>query len=325
MNQDELVMISLNQLVPENHQYRKFKSVWNLKPIEKILAPLQPNGKFEGFGIVKIFLCLLIQFMEDLSDRELERFICENNAARWFAKFKLLDKTPDHTVFCKARKKIGTKILSDIFANLRNQLKSRGLINETFSFIDATHLISKSQLWEERDKAIAQKYEKLNNTNVSKFSADREARFGCKGSTKFWYGYKKQISVDMQSGLINKVAIRPANEPDANGLKNVCPSFGAVYADKGYCTKKSQAAAAKKMVHLAAIKKNNMKGKIFDLDKFYSHIRAPYERIFSKESKRVKYKGLVKNQFAAFMQAICLNAKRLITLLDPCHMKLIVR
>lgn len=105
MNQDELVMTSLNQLVSESHQYRKFKSVWDLRPIERILDPLQPNGKFEGFGRIRIFLCLLIQFMEDLSDRELERYFCEKNAARWLTKFKLLDKTPDHTVFCKARKK----------------------------------------------------------------------------------------------------------------------------------------------------------------------------------------------------------------------------
>ncbi len=85
--------------------------------------------------------------MEDLIDRELERYIAENTAARWFANFRLDDKTLDHTVFCKARKKIGTKLLSDIFAELRNQLKAKGLIGETFSFIDATHLISKAQLW----------------------------------------------------------------------------------------------------------------------------------------------------------------------------------
>ena len=38
----------------------------------------------------------------------------------------------------------------------------------------------------------------------------------------------------IQSGLINKVALRPANVTDARGLKHVCPSQGAVYVDKGY-------------------------------------------------------------------------------------------
>jgi len=65
---------------------------------------------------------------------------------------------------------------------------------------------------------------------------DKEARIGCKGKDKYWYGYKKHIGVDMQSGLINKVAITPGNITDAQGLENVCPDQGAIYADKAYCT-----------------------------------------------------------------------------------------
>ncbi|CAC9620291.1 hypothetical protein [uncultured Gammaproteobacteria bacterium] len=41
--------------------------------------------------------------------------------------------------------------------------KSKGYINEVFTFIDASHLVAKANLWQERDKAIAKKLEKLNN------------------------------------------------------------------------------------------------------------------------------------------------------------------
>ena len=44
---------------------------------------------------------------------------------------------------------------------------------------------------------------------------------------------------DMQSGLINKVAVTPVNVTDAQGFKHVCPQSGAVYADKRYCLKPS--------------------------------------------------------------------------------------
>ena len=44
-----------------------------------------------------------------------------------------------------------------------------------------------------------------------KVATDKQARIGCKGKDKYWYGYKRHVSVDMQSGLINKVAITPAN------------------------------------------------------------------------------------------------------------------
>ena len=61
----------------------------------------------------------------------------------------------------------------------------------------------------------------------------------------------------MQSGLINKVAVTRANVTDSAGLKHVCPSGGAVYADKGDCTSPAQDIAKFRNVHLAAIKKNN--------------------------------------------------------------------
>ena len=62
------------------------------------------------------------------------------------------------------------------------------------------------------------------------------------------------------------------------------------------------------------MKKNNMAGKNFDLDRYYTKIRAPYERVFSKDNKRARYVGIAKNQFSAFMQAICFNLKRLCVL-----------
>lgn len=39
----------------------------------------------------------------------------------------------------------------------------------------------------------------------------------------------------MSSGLINKVAITPANVTYSKGFKHVAPNGGATYADKAYC------------------------------------------------------------------------------------------
>jgi hypothetical protein len=60
----------------------------------------------------------------------------------------------------------------------------------------------------------------MNNSNISKVAADSEARFGCKGKDKFWFGYKEHASVDAQSGMINKVALTKANITDAQGMKS---------------------------------------------------------------------------------------------------------
>ena len=121
----------------------------------------------------------------------------------------------------------------------------------------------------------------------------------------------------MQSGLINKVAVTPANVTDAKGLKHVCPDSGAVYTDKGYCTKPARHAAVKRGVHLAAIMMNHMLAKNHDKDRWLSHLRMPYERVFSKRNQRVRYCGVAKNQFAAFMYAISFNLKRILVLNPP--------
>jgi IS5 family transposase len=317
MMKNQIEMVSLDDLVVKDHLYRRFKQLWSFSMVERKLAPLLNDNNYKGFGLLRLFKCLLLQFMEDLSDRDLEKYLNENNAAKWFCEFGLAEVTPDFSVFAKVRKKIGTSLLSEIFAELRNQLRAQGVMNETFSFIDATHLISKATLWEERDKAIQSKHDKLNNEVLPKVAYDKQAKIGCKGKNKYWYGYKQHTSVDMQSGLINKLAITPANVTDAQGFKHVAPSTGATYADKGYCTKPCQTEAKRKGLHLAAIKNNNMKDKNKDKDRWYSMIRAPYERVFAKRNKRVRYVGIAKNQFAGFMYAICFNLKRLVALNIP--------
>ena len=114
--------------------------------------------------------------------------------------------------------------------------------------------------------------------------------------------------------MIKKVVVTSANLNDAKGLKHICPSQGAIYGDKGYCTGPTQRVAFQKGIHLAAIRLNNMKTKNNDQDKWYSKMRSPYERVFSKTSKRVRYIGIAKNQFAEFMKAIYFNLRRLVVI-----------
>ena len=55
-------------------------------------------------------------------------------------------------------------------------------------------------------------------------------------------------------------------------------------------------------------------GKNWDKDCWISAMRTPYERVFSKRSKRVRYKSIENVQFQVGMNALCHNIKRLIVL-----------
>ena len=308
------ILICLNDLVGKEHPYRQLDVLLDFAVLCKPLQALYSDKGRAEFGAERAFRLLVLQFIEDISDREMERFVGENNAAKWFCQFGLAEKTPDHSFFGDFRKRLGTKRLMDIFNVLRSSLKAQDLVREVFTFVDASHLVFKLSTWSDRDKAIAKGLEKFNNSTASKVASDKQARFGCKGKDKYWYGYKEHTSVDMQSGLINKVAATPADITDAQGLSHICPDQGAVFGDKGYCVKPAKQTIRGKGCHNATIKKANMKGKNKARDHWLSQMRSPYERVFSKRSNHLRYRGVAKVQFQVAITAMVHNFKRLIKL-----------
>ncbi|MDX1920017.1 MAG: transposase [Candidatus Caenarcaniphilales bacterium] len=311
---DQIEMVSLENLVSSKHVYRKFEKVLDFSIFDKTLGKIEKKAGFNGYGAKRMFKCILLQHLEDLSDRELESFLEDNVSGKWFCGFSLMDKTPDHSSFGKFRDRLGVEKLAEMFQVFREQLKAKGLKNEFFSVVDATHLVSKASLWEERDKAVKQRYEKLNNEVLPKVAVDKEARIGCKGKSKFWYGYKIARSIDMQSGLVNRTHIEGANVHDIRMMEKVLPEGGAIYADKGFCSKKLEERLEKRNCTPRAVKRNNMKNKNRDFDRYITKWRGPFERMFSRMRKRARYIGKVKNYFAEMMDCISFNLRRLIVL-----------
>ena len=183
-----------------------------------------------------------------------------------------------------------------------------------FKFIDASTIVSKTALWEERDKAIRNGEEKLNNLNVGKYAADKEARWGAKSKNKIWFGYKGNYCVDMRYGLIDKLSVTPANALDFQALKNICPKDCMVFMDKLFDVRKSYIWLKANNCHAGIIMKNNNKNKNRQLDKWKSKIRMPFEGTFARMRKRARYKGRVKVLAQCYMQAICHNLKKAVRL-----------
>lgn len=266
-----------------------------------------------GFGVDVGIKALYLQFHYDLSDRELEQRLRFDIAFRWFCGFSAFETTPDHSFFCRFRKLVGTKRIGQLFKMIVKRSKEAGIMRSVFRFADATAIITKQTTWDERDRALKDGEAALNNRNVKTYSADSHARFGCKGTSKFWFGYKGHVSVDMGSNMIESIAATPANISDQAGFAHVVPRDGEmVFADKAYCLAKAQQAMASRGATSAAILKQNMKAKNKDLDRWRSQLRAPFEGVFSKFEKRARYRGLAKVQFQLFMDALVWNVKRLI-------------
>jgi len=307
-----------DKIIKKDHPFRKLEKIIDFKILIDPLRDLYSDLGQTGIDITKGFKALVVQFWEDYSDREIERALQENNAVKWFCGFGLTEDTPDHSYFGKLRKRIGAERLENIFNQINEILRGYGLFGDTFKFIDASAIITKTHLWEERDKAIKEGEEKLNNTNVKNYASDKDARWGAKSKTNIWFGYKRNHVVDMRNGIIETVLTTPANILDFQVLDKICPQNCMVFADKLYDVKSSYPILEKNNCHSGIIKKNNNKLKNKNLDKWISSMRMPHEGNFSKLRKTTRYKGLVKVHFQCLFEAVAQNLKKAITILSVC-------
>jgi IS5 family transposase len=304
-----------NTIIDSSHPFRRLKEILDFPVLVEPMRAAYSTLGANGIDVERGVKALLIQFWENYSDREMEKAVRENLAIRWFCGFSLAEHTPDHTYFSKLRKRLGTKRVADFFNQVNATLESQGLFGNVFTFIDASTIITKTALWEERDRAIRDGAEKLNNTNVDKYAADKDARWGAKSKTNIWFGHKRHAAVDMRHGLIRKVAVTPANVPDFKTVKSIAPKQGAVFMDKMYDTKKTDGILKARGIYAATIRKNTNKEKNRDLDRWHSGIRMPFEGVFSKMSKYARYRGHAKVAMQAFLQAIVHNLKKAVRIL----------
>ncbi|MGV7229105.1 MAG: transposase [Nitrospirales bacterium] len=103
----QMEMVDLDSFLPSTHPYRRFQAY--LPETTEALADVSHLKGADGYGVERLFRCLLLQFMEDLSDRDMERYLEENLAAKWFCGFTLSEPTPDYTLFTRVRTPYGQK------------------------------------------------------------------------------------------------------------------------------------------------------------------------------------------------------------------------
>jgi IS5 family transposase len=300
----------LTSVIPPDHAYRKLNRLINFDAIAESLEKTYSHLGQKGIPAVRGLKALLLQFWEDYSDRQMEAAVRENLAIRWFCGFSLNEKTSDHSYFGKFRKRIGTQHFADIFNSINERLRKEGLFGNIFHFIDASTIIAKSALWEERDRAIKDGHDKLNNLVVKEYASDKDARWGAKSKKHIWFGYKRHTAVDMRYGLISKTTVTPANVLDYQVVEQICPKQGYVFMDKLYDTKGTDTKIRASGCSPGTIRKNNNPTKNYDLDRWRSQMRMPYEGTFSKLPKRARYRGKTKVLLQNFGESIAYNLKK---------------
>lgn len=142
--QQEIELVSIGSLVPDNHLLRKVAGAVDFSFIRDRVKHLycEDNGR-PALDPVVLFKLLLLGYLYGVrSERQLMREVEVNVAYRWFLGLKLRDKVPDASTLSQNRRRrfSESRIYQEIFDEIVLLAINKGLASGTVLYTDSTHL-----------------------------------------------------------------------------------------------------------------------------------------------------------------------------------------
>ena len=275
-----------------------------------------------------MFKLLVLQFLYDLSDRDLEESARDRISFRWFCRIDPMGGPPDYTAFCRFRDRIGADTIKGLFDDLVQSAAARGLILDKLSLVDATAIRAKVDIYKLKKPGGGPAPE---GGSGGGGGPDPDARWGKKSKKKPFYGYKAHAAVDDGSELITRVAVTAADSHDGSVFAEVHDPYAAgVTADKAYDSaanfaliRESGQFPAIIPKHKRGRKRGHVSGRYEPWERgYYYRMKKRRPRVEHKfaEGKRwhglgaARYWGLCKVRLQVYMTALALNLKRMVAL-----------
>ena len=322
-------MIYIMKLITQLNKLRSKQSALHLdninkflnwKPIVKLLNQrLKKNNNAVGnpaYSFIKMFKVLLLQYLYNLSDREIDESLSDRISFRKFAGFIFKDYTPSYSTICRFRNRlIQLELDEDLFRIINNFLISNKLISKKGAIIDASII-----------KSSRKPRKVISISNIEPeivYSNDFEAKWTVKAG-KPHYGYKLHMGTDSRYGFIIGGHVTSANHSDTKELFKVLNEIQIekntfVLADKGYASIENRNQLKLQGFRDGIMHKATSKKALTLLQKKInskiSSVRGIVERTFGtlKENysfHRAKYLGILKTKGQFLLSAIAFNLKK---------------
>ena len=214
-----------------------------------------------AYAPVVVFKMLLLAYLYNLSERDVERYCVENIPARLFLDVSLADPIPDHSTLCLFRRRI--EAVPDPTKNntrkgMRNHLEDqyRVLFDEIFQqaiglgiklgniqVVDSVHSVANVNNEKDRIRQECGKESVDPEASVvHKGTRDVTAPDGKVAPQEIMYrGYKAHVSMDAETRLVSSVVTTPGTEADCLQFEELLKLDeklkvpGNIYAaDRGY-------------------------------------------------------------------------------------------
>ena len=271
--QSEIILYSLEELVPEDSLYRKIDKYIDFTFIYDLVKDLycDDNGR-PSIDPVVLFKLVFIQALDGLKSM---RKTCEKIKVdleyRWFLGIPLDKDTPHFSTFSQnyIRRFKGTNIFEDIFVNIVEQAIAHGLVKGETFYTDSTHkkananknkfreeiqqVVHQRKEWleeeinEERRKQGKKEFEfkeKVEEKKVKISETDNESGYYHRDNKEKGFMYLDHRTVDSKCNIIVDCHITKGNvhdsQPFIERMEYIKNKFGfkikEVGVDSGYDT-----------------------------------------------------------------------------------------
>src|SRR5215208_584023 len=131
--------LSLEDLVPDDHFYRRLEARLDLSFVRELVEPLYAEGGRPSVDPVVFFKLQLVMFFEDLrSERQLMRAVADSLSVRWYLGYDLFEPLPDHSSLTRIRERFGLSVFCRFFERIVEECFAAGLVWGEELFFDAT-------------------------------------------------------------------------------------------------------------------------------------------------------------------------------------------
>lgn len=131
--------VSLEDLVPADHFYRRLEERLDLSFVRELVAPLYAGGGRPSVDPVVFFKLQLVFFFEGLrSERQLMRVVADRLSLRWYVGYDLYEPLPDHSSLTRIRERYGLEVFRGFFDRIVEMCAGAGLVWGEELFVDST-------------------------------------------------------------------------------------------------------------------------------------------------------------------------------------------
>lgn len=309
-----------DRIIPKTHFLKQLSGVADFSFVNNLCQDLYcaDNGR-AGWEPALMFKIVFLQFLYDISDRQVEERLTFDLVFKWFIGIEADELPPDYSTLSKFRSRLGPERFKMIFNQIVELARAKGFISERLTIIDSTHIEAKVDLFR---LSKEHKQDDNDKTYIDQNSPDPEARIGHKTKKKTFYGYKMHSGLDTDSELFTACEVTPGNEADGDKLPVLIRgSPQEVTADKAYDSNDNHNSLKEQEIRSSIIiKKNRKDPTIIGLANPDSQSERPkIEHKFGELKNwhglgRARYWGLVKVTIQCLISCIVVNCKRIVKL-----------